>query len=184
MIHMIIVFPKKEVGVNIRNILNRSGLEVAGVCTTGAQALQCADTMDDGIVICGYRMKDMMYSQLREYLPDTIDVLLISSPEKWGDGLEDGVVGLPMPLKVYDLLNTVEMLQQGIRRRRKKRREAAKNRSAAQKAVIAQAKALLMERSRMCEEEAHRYLQKSSMDSGTNMLETAQMVLTIMSDTV
>ena len=53
-----------------------------------------------------------------------------------------------------------------------------------QKAVIAQAKALLMERSRMSEEEAHRYLQKSSMDSGTNMLETAQMVLTIMSDTV
>ena len=93
-------------------------------------------------------------------------------------------MGLPMPLKVYDLLNTVEMLQQGIRRRRKKRREAAKNRSAAQKAVIAQAKALLMERSRMSEEEAHRYLQKSSMDSGTNMLETAQMVLTIMSDTV
>jgi response regulator NasT len=41
-----------------------------------------------------------------------------------------------------------------------------------------------MERSRMSEEEAHRYLQKSSMDSGTNMLETAQMVLTIMSDTV
>ena len=34
----------------------------------------------------------------------------------------------------------------------------------------------------MTEEEAHRYLQKCSMDSGTNMLETAQMVLTIMSE--
>lgn len=51
MVHMIIVFPKKEVGVNIRNILNRNGLDAAGVCTTGAQALQCADTMDEGIVI-------------------------------------------------------------------------------------------------------------------------------------
>jgi response regulator NasT len=76
------------------------------------------------------------------------------------------------------------MLRQGIQRRRKKRREAAKNRSAEQKAVIAEAKALLMERNHMSEEEAHRYLQKSSMDSGTNMLETAQMVLTIMRDTV
>lgn len=184
MVHMIIVFPKKEVGVNIRNILNRNGLDAAGVCTTGAQALQCADTMDEGIVICGYRMKDMMYSELRECLPDTFEMLLISSTEKWSDGLEPGVLGLPMPLKVYDLLNSVEMLRQGIQRRRKKRREAAKNRSAEQKAVIAEAKALLMERNHMSEEEAHRYLQKSSMDSGTNMLETAQMVLTIMSDTV
>ncbi len=103
MVHMIIVFPKKEVGVNIRNILNRNGLDAAGVCTTGAQALQCADTMDEGIVICGYRMKDMMYSELRECLPDTFEMLLISSTEKWSDGLEPGVLGLPMPLKVYDL---------------------------------------------------------------------------------
>ena len=41
-----------------------------------------------------------------------------------------------------------------------------------------------MERNHISEEEAHRFLQKSSMDSGTNMLETAQMVLTIMHDTV
>lgn len=184
MVHMIVVFPKKEVGTNIRNILNHNGLEVAGVCTTGAQALQCADTMDEGIVICGYRMKDMMYSDLRECLPETFEMLLISSPDKWSDGLAEGVVGLSMPLKVYDLLNSIEMMRQGIQRRRKKRREAAKNRSPEQKAVIAEAKTLLMERNHMTEEEAHRYLQKSSMDSGTNMLETAQMVLTIMSETV
>ena len=116
MVHTIIVFPKKEVGVNIRNILNRSGLETAGVCTTGAQALQCADMMDEGIVICGYRMQDMMYSELRECLPKTFEMLLISSPEKWSDGLEPGVLGLPMPLKVYDLLNSVEMLRQGDRK--------------------------------------------------------------------
>ena len=33
----------------------------------------------------------------------------------------------------------------------------------------------------MTEEEAHRYLQKTSMDSGTNMVETAQMILMLMS---
>ena len=31
----------------------------------------------------------------------------------------------------------------------------------------------------MSEEEAHRYIQKCSMDSGTNMLETAQMVISL-----
>ncbi len=184
MIRMIIVFPKMEIGINIRNILNRNGMDVAEVCTTGAQALQCADIMEEGIVISGYRMKDMIYAELRECLPDTFEMLLIASPDKWSNGLAEGVVGLSMPLKVYDLLNSIEMMCQGIRRRRKKRREAAKNRSPEQRAVIAEAKALLMERNHMTEDEAHRYLQKSSMDSGTNMLETAQMVLTIMKETV
>ena len=49
-----------------------------------------------------------------------------------------------------------------------------------ERAIINQAKALLMERNNMSEEEAHRYIQKCSMDSGTNMLETAQMVISLM----
>ena len=34
-----------------------------------------------------------------------------------------------------------------------------------------------MERNHMTEEEAHRYIQKCSMDSGTSLPETAQMVI-------
>lgn len=37
-----------------------------------------------------------------------------------------------------------------------------------------------MERNHLSEEEAHRYIQKSSMDNGTNMVETAQMILTLL----
>lgn len=39
-----------------------------------------------------------------------------------------------------------------------------------------------MARNNMSEGEAHRYLQKHSMDSGTNMVETAEMVLSIMNE--
>ena len=39
------------------------------------------------------------------------------------------------------------------------------------------AKALLMDRNGMTEEQAHRFLQKKSMDSGAKLLQTAQMVL-------
>ena len=92
------------------------------------------------------------------------------------------MIGLPSPVKGYDLLYTLQMMMQTMQRRRRKRREAARNRDPGQRALIGQAKALLMERNHMTEEEAHRYLQKCSMDSGNNMLETAQMVLTIMSE--
>ena len=61
-------------------------------------------------------------------------------------------------------------------------RETIRKRDDSQRKIIDQAKALLIERNNMSEEEAHRYLQKSSMESGTNMLETAQMVLTIMNE--
>lgn len=180
--NIIVAFPKKEVAVKIRNILARGGIDTYSVCTTGAQVLQSTDSLDDGLVICGYRLPDMMYEEIRECLPDTFELLLIASPEHWESGIAKGVVGLAMPIKVYDLLNTVEMMLQAMQRRRKRRRELSKKRSPQQRAVINEAKALLMDRNHMTEAEAHRYLQKNSMDSGTNMLETAQMVLTIMSE--
>lgn len=43
--------------------------------------------------------------------------------------------------------------------------------------TIQSAKHLLMERNHMTEEEAHRYLQKHSMDYSVSMVETAQMLL-------
>ena len=61
-------------------------------------------------------------------------------------------------------------------------RKELKNRDPKQQETIRKAKELLMTRNNMSEEEAHRYLQKSSMDSGTNMVETAEMVLSIMAE--
>lgn len=182
MIGIIVVFPNKDNATNIRNLLVRAGLNVIGVCTTGAQTMNYADTVDEGIVVCGYKLKDMMYTELREYLPARFEMLLVASQEKWSDGLVDGVVGLGMPIKAYDLMNTIQMILQSMDRRRRKRKTQQKSRSTQQKELIEQAKALLMARNKMSEEEAHRYLQKSSMDSGTNMVETAEMVLSIMNE--
>ena len=116
MSNIIVVFPKRENAVNIRNSLVRAGIEVSAVCLTGAKVLQYADNWNDGIVVCGYRFQDMQYTDLRESLPDTFDMLLVASADKWMDGLPDGVVGLPLPIKVYDLVNTVEMIEQEEKR--------------------------------------------------------------------
>ena len=179
---IIVVFPNKDNATNIRNLLARGGIDVIGVCTTGAQAIHYADTVDEGIVVCGYKLKDMMYTDLREYLPDTFEILLIASESRWSGGLVEGVMGLSLPIKVYDLLNTMDMMLRTMERKRKKRRQELKNRNPEQQAVIKNAKELLMARNNMTEAEAHRYLQKHSMDSGTNMVETAEMVLSIMNE--
>ena len=85
-----------------------------------------------------------------------------------------------MPLKVYDLINTVDMMVHTLERRRKKRRLKPKVRNEEEASLISEAKRILMGRNHMSEEEAHRYIQKCSMDSGTNMVETAQMILSMM----
>lgn len=180
MVGIIVVFPNKDNATHIRNLLARSGMSVIAVCTSGAQALQYAETVDEGIVVCGYKLKDMMYTDLREYLPKEFEVLLVASPDKWVNGEVEGVMGLSMPLKAYDLINTMEMMLQNIDRRRRKRKKQKKVRNPEQEALIREAKQLLMNRNNMTEEEAHRYLQKSSMDSGTNIVETAEMVLSVM----
>ena len=169
MVGIIVVFPNKDNATNIRNLLVRVGLNVTGVCTTGAQAMNYADSVDEGIIVCGYKLKDMMYSELREYLPDRFEMLLIASQGT-------------MPIKAYDLMNTLQMMLQNMDRRRRKRKKTIKSRTPEQEALIRKAKELLMARNNMTEEEAHRYLQKNSMDSGTNIVETAEMVLSIMNE--
>lgn len=106
-------------------------------------------------------------------------MVVMASQRVLTDVQGSGIIGLAMPLKVHELVNTVDMLSQGIVRRRKKRREKPMVRDEKEAAVIESAKQLLITRNHMTEEEAHRYLQKHSMDNGTGLVETAQMVLAL-----
>lgn len=177
---VIVVLPKIEEAKSIKNLLVRNGYSVVGVCTTGAQAIAVADGLNDAIVVCGYKLADMMYTELHECLPQGFEMLLIASQHLLTSRMQNNIMSLAMPLKVHDLLNTVDMMVQAMERRRKKLRAKPKVRSEEEEELLKQAKYLLMERNNMTEEEAHRYIQKCSMDSSTNMVETAQMVLTIM----
>lgn len=176
---IIVVFPKIEDAKSIRNLLVRKGFTVTAACTTGAQALNYADAMGEGIVVSGYLLGDMLYSQLRECLPSRFAMLLLASRRYLVQKESDSVVCVAMPLKVHELIDTINMMQ-GTMGRRRKKKERTKERDPREKVIIEEAKRLLMERNNMTEEEAHRYVQKCSMDSGTNMVETAEMIMSIM----
>lgn len=181
MVNVIVAFPKVENGKSIKSILVKNGFQVSAVCTTGAQTLQHADMLGDGIVVCGSRMQDMMYTQLYEYLPPHFEMLVVASPNVWEERTIENVVCLSMPLKVHELVSTMEMMAYAMERQRKKRKSAPRERSEEEKQMIQQAKELLMVRNNMTEEEAHRYMQKTSMDSGTGLTETAQMIMSMLS---
>ncbi|MGN0141742.1 MAG: ANTAR domain-containing response regulator [Roseburia sp.] len=180
MTNIIVAFPKQETAHNIKKILMQNGHRVAAVCTTGAQALQNVNELGGGILVSGYRFVDMMYTELCEYLPPQFEMLLVASPVNCGERDVENLVCLTTPLKVNELLQTVDMMEYTLTRRRKKERMKPKERSDEEIALIQQAKLLLMERNNMPEEEAHRYMQKRSMDNGTGLVETAQMILSLL----
>lgn len=180
MTNIIVAFPKQDIARNIKKILMQNGYHVDAVCTTGAQALQSAGELGGGIIVCGYRFVDMMYTELHEYLPAQFEMLLVASPANCEIRDVENLVCLSTPLKVNELLQTMEMMDYTITRRRKKARQSPKQRTEEETALIQEAKALLMERNNLSEEEAHRYMQKRSMDNGTGMVETAQMILSLL----
>lgn len=180
MVNIIVVLPKIEDAKGIKTVLVRNGYSVTGVCTTGAQAISQADGLHDGIIICSYKLADMIYSELNDCMPLGFDMLLMASQKLINECYGNDIVCLSMPLKVNDLISTVEMMADTVERRRRRNRLKPKIRSAEEEAVIKQAKELLMERNHMTEDEAHKYIQKTSMDSGNNFVETAQMILAVM----
>ena len=177
MFSIIVGFPKLEDANNIKNLLSRSGYHVSESCTLGSQIVNHANDLDEGIVVCGYRFSDMHFSELNNYLPKGFEMLLIASPEKLEFCQNNNIVCLPMPIKTHDLLNTLQMMSYQYQRRKKKEKDRPKERTQEEKELIQKAKMILMDRNNMTEEEAHRYLQKSSMDSGTNLTEMAEMVM-------
>ena len=182
MSNIVIAFPKKEVAQNIRKILSQSGYSVQAVCSTGAQALASVNNLENGILICGSRFIDMMYMEIHDYLPPEFQMLLIASPTSIQEREVENLVCLELPMKVHELLQTLEMMEGQIRRRRKRLRNIPRQRPEEDRQMIEQAKALLMDRNKFSEEEAHRYIQKRSMENGTGLVEVAQMILSLMQD--
>lgn len=179
MTKIVVAFSKPQDAKNIKSILMRSGFEVVAVCTSGSQTLNCLEGLNGGILVSGYRFEDMLYRDILDCMPGGFEMLLVASPSRLSGSMPQGIVCLSMPLKVQVLVDTLEGMCQSQTFRKKKLRRQPVQRSEEEAKLILRAKELLMERNAMTEIEAHRYLQKCSMDSGTNMVETAQMVISL-----
>lgn len=177
--NIIVAFAKQADVINIKSILNRGGYDSVKACTSGVQALSAMEDLGSGVIICGYRLSDMLYSELAQDLPGYFQMLLIASTDKAPDFTSESVVYLPTPVKKSDLFSTLELMLEGVSRKKKKAKERRLARSEEDKKTITAAKEILMERHHMTEPEAHKYLQKCAMDSGTNMLETAEMIISL-----
>ena len=173
MVSIIVAFKKQTDAANIRNLLTRFGYNVVGVCTSGGAVLNLIDQMidSDGIIVCGCCFN------LYKYMPEYYEMVIMGSQAALEQVEYMDALKIALPMKAQAFMNNIGLLETTMMRRRKKRREMPKSRSGEDRILIDSAKSLLMEAKKYTEEEAHRYLQKTSMSNGTSMVETAQMVL-------
>jgi two-component system, response regulator PdtaR len=189
---IIIAFPDMAIAQKIRDILLRSDFPVRGIATNASMALRFILSEDGGgLIICGAQFSDMTSIQLQSLLPDDYDMLMITAAVNVNSafGQKEGLYSLALPLHAQDLVSSVRMLldtrqmYKDISRSAAPKTNAAKDDPAPPKRdteaqrTIDQAKALLMNRNNMSEQEAHRFLQKKSMDNGLKLIDMAVKVL-------
>ena len=176
MLSIIVAFPNLDDANKIKTLLIRRGYDVVMTSNKASQVINVVNQLDSGIVLCGSRLKDMPYQDMYNSLPESFSMILMASMDKIANCPNDNIVCVPMPLKVNELVRALEAAA-GIYRKRRKKDKKPAGRSEKDKMIINEAKELLMGSHGMTEEEAHRYIQKISMDSGNSLSETAQMVL-------
>ena len=120
---IIVAFPKLQDAKNIMNAIARQGYEVVLACTTGAQAISKANELDGGIVVSGYKLTDMYYADLYEYLPKGFELLLMASKSKLDNCYNNNIVCLEMPVKMRELVETLSMMSYRYERLEKKRKK-------------------------------------------------------------
>ena len=172
---IIIGFSREEDRKRIQKALEKYGFQDVILCASGAQILREAGLLEKGIVISGVRLKDMHCTELREYLPEEMEMMVIGSQSNLSE-CPDGIITIASPIRIGDLINTVAMMQDEKAGRIRKKAPGHR-RDMEEERTIRKAKELLMERNRLSGMEAHRYLQKRSMEMGRTMAESAQMIL-------
>ena len=160
MVNVIVLFPKQEVARSIRNLLVRSGFEVTAVCATGAQVVQRMEGVEEGLVVCGYKVK----------------MLLIASRQYLDDCVYPNVIGLSMPLKGYELVEKTREIVTEISEKQRRRKQRPKQRTREEVRLLEEVKELLMQNNQITESEAHAYIQQRSMNSGVGLIEMAKMI--------
>lgn len=171
---IVVAFANEEAQRRILRLLESNGLAPAGCCFSGAEAIRLIRKMGSGVVVCGFKLRDMTANDLAASLRGIAALLVISSAVNLDYCEGENLYKLASPTSRSDFFASLDTLLQF---ESKHLRHPAPKRKEEEQRVIQRAKELLMDINRMTEAEAHRFLQKRSMDAGLKMVETAQMVI-------
>ncbi len=171
---IVVAFANEEAQRRILRLVESHGCSPAACCAAGAEVLRTVRKLGSAIVVCGFKLRDMTAGDLAADLRGTAALLVVSSAVNLDFCEGENIHKLATPVSRSDFYASLDLLRQfeekHLHHPPPKRREADQQ-------LIQRAKELLMDINRMTESEAHRFLQKRSMDAGLKMAETAQIII-------
>ena len=171
---VIVAFENEKFSRQVSELLESSGAASCLTCSSGDQVRRLLGRQAVYCVVCGPHLADGPAEWLAEDLPPECSMLLVGSKHQLDARGEVNIFKMPTPIRREEMLITVRLMLQFGRRVEKLMRPA---RSAMEQQLVDRAKQALMARFDISEEEAHRRLQKRSMDSGRKLSQTARRVL-------
>lgn len=173
-----------KVAKQLGKFLIENGIRFMGSTTDSYDLLRRAHTVYPDLVIVDYKMKGMNGYELAEVLisKGTCPVIaLVKAEEKHhfvNISQEATFVAITKPLKRQLFLNTIEMLIKTSKSIHKLEKEVRSLKSKDnERETINKAKKLLMEHMHLTEDEAHRKIQKQSMDKGIAKIKIADAII-------
>ena len=172
---IILAFSGESAAEKLKTMLSGTSYYVEpSVCRSGAELLRRLQGYDEALVIMGFKLPDMTVNHVYEELDDNFKLISIVRPDHQEDILYDDILALPLPITRARLISSVNILLGNIPDREK---EIVRN--ADELKIVERAKLFLIERFHMTEDQAHRFIQKRSMDTGSKLTDTAKAVLDI-----
>lgn len=173
---IILAFSKDETAHKVRMMLDGSGYKIHKiVCHSASELLRTAYDYDDILIIMGYKLPDGVVNDIYYDLHGNFKMISIVKPERVEDIEEENIFALPLPLSRQRLLDAIEVLCGSVEEHKRKKGE----RSPEETKLIERAKLFLMENYHMTESQAHRFMQKRSMDTGNKIADTAKVILNL-----
>lgn len=169
---IVVAFERQSNCDRLREVLESTGEFTCLTCRSAAQVKRTVGKLRADLVVCGFKLADESGEELYGDLPQRCAMLMVAPQPRLDLCGAPGIFKLPAPVDRGALLASVRLLAQLTQAR-----ESPARRSQAERELVEQAKAALMARDGMTEEQAHRLLQKRSMDSGARLTDTARQVL-------
>jgi len=177
--NIIIGFTDREKAEVIRDIVAKGGFYNAFVCASGEEVLRAANESGGGVVICGYKVADMIHTEIFDMLPESFGMLVLLS-RKQADLVENqDIFSLVLPVTKNDVIKTLNMIL-SFKQDGAKKTVGEKNtfhRTDEDALIVERAKLYLMNKYKITEDAAHRFLQKQSMNHGMKMSDIAKNLL-------
>lgn len=178
-IDVIVALSNEETSQKIKSILVGNGFNVMATCKYGNELIRTIKQLSPSIVISGYKFKDMNLLDIYDSTGEDCSFLaIVNEPYKSIVQDETDIICISSPINTMLLINTLDIIYQSERKiNNLKKKVNNLEVKINERIIIEKAKGILMEQKSFSEQEAYRFIQKNSMDSGLRMVEYAKQII-------